>query len=673
MLTIFLIVLSAFSIRLMNFQLVNGKANRTQAEKTVQTTDTVTAARGEILDRYGRPLATNRVGYTVNFQYAYLKSDQQQKIKVILKVTNILKQQNETWNDTLPISTTRPYVYTTTDAGTLNKFWAQYQQDGMKTKITSNCSAPDAMNWLVGYYKVPSSLNDDDKRTVVGVLYDMDLKGFSSDKAYECASDISMTTVVMLEERSLELPGVEIKQEPIRIYTDGTLAPHIIGTVGPIYAEEKDKYKKLGYSLSDQIGEFGIESGMEQYLHGKDGQEAIEVNRDGKVISPQKMITEATPGDTVVLTIDSALQKALQAALPATIQKIVAASYGNSEKGANAISGACVVLNVKTSEVLAMANYPSFDLNSYQKNYAALLKQTGNPLYDRCLKGTYRPGSTFKPCVATSALYYHAITPSTYFYCPGSWTFEGHQFNCDAAHGSENVIGGIKDSCNVFFYHTGWATGITNLDKTAKALGLGVKTGIELSGEATGVMSSPAEKAARGGGSWYDGDTLQTSIGQLDDKFTLLQLANYVSTIINGGTRHQVHLVRKILTYDGSKTIVDNTVPKVESQLSIPGSVTSVVLQGMQQVVEEGTASNVFGGYKMQVGGKTGTAQIPGGYNGLFVGYAPATDPQIAVAVVVEHGYHGNQSAQAALAAFNQYFYTTNQVSGPIKDGSLIQ
>lgn len=659
------LILSSYIVELMKYQLVDGVSYRATAIKTTRATTTIPAPRGEILDCYGRTIATNRVGYAVSLNWSLFPTkNQQQENDSILSITKILSDDGETWTDILPIGASMPYTFNNGVDSDIKRLFKD-------TKIPSTDDAAQTMEALCTLYGISGKYTDAQKRTLAGIRYTMQERSFSLYNPYEFATDVGMITVSKISERSLAMPGVNITQQPIRVYVDGNLAPNVIGYISPIYAEEYPTLKKTGYAMSDLIGRAGIEQSMENYLKGTDGTQSVELNSSGKVISEQ-VDQAAVPGDTVVLTIDSTLQNQIQAELPIVIHNIVVNSGGDPTYGANANSGAAVVLNIKTGEVLAMASYPSYDLNTYLRNYSQLLKQAGNPLFDRCVSGTYRPGSTFKPVVATAALMYNAITPNTTFFCDHSIYRFGQTFLCDGWHGWEDVIGGLRDSCNIFFYNTGWAVGITKIDKVASALGLGTKTGIELKGEQAGVLSGPEEKNARGGGTWNPGDTLQSSIGQLDNKYTLLQLANYVSTLVKGGTRVKVHVVKKVLTYDYGKTIVPDTTT-VESTFPIPASVVQTVMTGMEKVTEEGTGQSVFGDYRMAVGGKTGTAQVPGGYNGLYVGYAPAKDPQIAVAVVVEHGHNGYQTADVAKTAFNEYFFTTNNVSAPVSDDTLLQ
>jgi penicillin-binding protein 2 len=665
---IVIIILSVFVVRLMRYQLVEGESYRQQSEKTTLSTATITASRGEILDRYGRSLATNRVGHSVTLNWAFMPSDKKQPDKlsnIILQLTTILKEDGEQWVDSLPITSTRPYKFlsdNTSNMKSMQKF----------LKTSSIVTADQVIELLCSKYKIDSTLSYADKRTIAGVRYEMEIRSFSiHNNTLVFASDVGMTTVTKVSEHGLDLPGVEITEDPIRLYTDGTIAPHAIGNVSPIYPNEYASLSKKGYSMDDIVGRGGIEQAMEQYLRGTDGTKSIEVSKSGTVTN-EVYTTPPKPGDTVISTIDSRLQKVLQDSLATNIKKIASDARGNVNHGANAISGAAVIIDIKTGEVLGMASFPSYDLNTYKANYSALLKQVGNPIFNRCVLGLYRPGSSFKLVVATGALMYNAITPQFTFVCHGKITIYKHTFWDDAVHGPENVVGAIRDSCNDFFYTVGDRLGITKIDQIATILGLGQPTGIELH-EETGILSGPVERAEKNE-PWYPGDVLQTSIGQSDNWFTPVQLANYVATLMNGGTRYQVHLVKQVNSYDNQSVVLKND-PKVESKTNIPANVLSIVKDGMGQVTENGgTASSAFANYRMKVGGKTGTAQEPGGYyNGIFISFAPYDNPQIAIAAVVEHGWHGNQIAYVARDVYNAYFFYKNNVQAPVADNTLLQ
>jgi penicillin-binding protein 2 len=354
---------------------------------------------------------------------------------------------------------------------------------------------------------------------------------------------------------------------------------------------------------------------------------------------------------------------------------------GDPQHGANCNSGAAVVLNIKTGEVLAMASYPGYDNNTYYQDYSSLASNTGNPLFNWAVQGTFRPGSSYKPCVAISGLMNGAITKTSEIYCGGSLTIGGLSFRDDAWYGNLSIVHAIGFSSNVFFYTVGMrlnSLGPTLLEQTAKALGLGQKTGIELTGEQPGVISGPTEKKRTANPSFTTADAAQSGIGQLDNMYTPLQLANYVGTIVNGGKLMQVHIVKEVKSYDNSQTVLDNT-PTVVSDLKIPADIVNTVKQGMLNVTKDGTAAAAFADYSLPVGGKTGTSQRGTAnnphYDGLFLCFAPFDDPQIAVAVVIPNAYWGADTAPVAQAALDYMFLNNPDYSAsplPSASGTLL-
>lgn len=658
-------IIICYVFQLMQYQVVQGDSFKTQASQSTVGKMDIIAPRGEILDRYGRVLATSNIGYSIIVERLYFPSSKQlkQQNDELLTLADIVVKSGGQVEDSLPISETAPYTYNANskrDVKTLIKNINGNLTKNIKT-LTANASADEAMKALKIIYKT-SGYNESQQRMLCGIRYEMLVKDYTYLNNYTFATNINIDTVTKIEENSTSLPGVVIQQIPQRTYPDGLAAPNVIGLTGPISAEKLARYKSQGYSADDIVGITGIENQMEKYLHGENGSQQVEVNSNGNVAS-STVLTQPKPGANVVLTIDKSLQEDLQNMLPTMVQGIRDYARSTGTPGADAQGAAAVVLNVKTGEVLAMADYPTYDLNLYRKNFSQLVKDPLNPLYDRSLKGAYRPGSTFKPIVAVSGLMNGTITkdttwslPATYTIGSGSTAWTGKDDNGLAR--TVNVEGAIQKSSNVFFYTLGTMLGINKIDTTAYAFGLGKKTGIELPGESAGVMSSPAEKNAYGL-PWYPADTAQASIGQLDTLITPLQLANYVSTLVKGGTQYQVHVVRQVNNYDNTKVIINNTKPSIKSKYSIPDSVIQTVKEGMGQVTQEGgTAESVFGGFAMRVGGKTGTAQVGqnGGYNGVFICFAPYDDPEVAIATVVEYGHNGYQTAPAAKEAIVKYF-----------------
>ena len=664
-------VMLGCTLRLARYQIVDGATYRTQAKKVTLQSVSVTAPRGEILDRYGRVIATSKIGYEVYLQSSIFPSDKKaaQVNGILRSLCDVLQEKGESWNDTLPISKTAPYAFTAGSDAQIKK---------LRTLLNDNqnLSADALMQKLIKKYSL-QSYTQDQQRTLAGIRFGMDVEEFRIAGTYAFADSVSMDTVTKIKERSSALTGVAISEVPTRVYVDGTVAPHVIGSVGPIYASEYQALKKKGYNMNEIVGKTGIEKSMESYLRGVPGKQTMEVDENGNAVSGSVTST-AKPGDNVVLTIDSNLQKLVQSSLEATVKNIAADAHGSVQNGANAKSGAAVVLDIKTGELLAMASYPSYDINTYQQNYSQLVSDSTRPLFDRCVSGAYRPGSTFKPITALSALMNGTITAGSRIYCPASFTVgtgSGAYTGWDDEHrarGAIDVVTALSVSSNVFFYQVGQRVGISKLVQTANIFGIGQRTGIELPAEASGTMSSPDEKQTRGS-SWYPADIVQASIGQLDTTITPIQLASYVSTLVKYGERDEVHVVRTVKTYDNSKTLVDNSTAKVVSKTDLPKNLVDVVRVGMRTVAESGTASSVFNNYQITIGGKTGTAQVPKGYNGVFVAFAPYDDPEYAVAVVVENGHNGYQTAPVAKDAFNYLFSINGQTPNSLSTASAKQ
>ena len=324
--------------------------------------------------------------------------------------------------------------------------------------------------------------------------------------------------------------GADVRVVAFREYADSTLAPHILGTVRKINAEEYSELKNEGYGINDDIGESGIELAMESRLRGVPGEMTVTIDSDGNVT--EEITKEPSQGDTIVLTIDRDLQRVAQEKLGEICRSV---DYFDS-------TGAVVVENCNNGEVLAAASYPSFDLNDYYDKYSELVKDKNTPLYNRFAMGAYAPGSTFKPMMATAALQEGVINENTTFDCNMVFHVNEMEFKCTAHHGGENVRTAIRDSCNVFFYNCARRLGIEKMNLYGSMFGLGEKTGVEIP-ESKGILAGP-EYRKRFDMLWHSGDTVQAAIGQSDNLFTPLQLCNYCATIANGGTRYQMHFVK---------------------------------------------------------------------------------------------------------------------------------
>ena len=638
-----------FFFRLMQMQIVDGESYVAMLTQGSTVDQTLTAARGEILDRYGRPLAANRIGFDLQLSRALLSSGDENAI--ILQVVGLLQGQGEEWNDVLPISQSGPYAYI---------------EDGQQTPATLRsflglgdyASADDAMYWLIQRYGL-GAYSPYEQRAIASVRYDMERQGWSMSQPYTLATGISIETVSLVKQLSLDLPGVQVEETAHRYYEDGTLAPHVVGRVGPLFQEEYDRLKEEGYRLSDEIGKEGIEQVYESYLRGESGIRRIYRDASGKVESVED-VQQPVPGNSVVLTLDSRMQQVASRSLVDQIAYLNA--YAPVGEGREADAGTLAVVNVKTGEVLALVNVPSYDLATYGIDYASLIAPgSNNPLFDRALTGRYAPGSCFKPVVGLGGLNERVITPTSRVLCTSVYTLPSdpnHLFTCLSAHGSYTLREAIRESCNIFFYDTGRKMGIDTINKYARELGLGVSTGIELH-ETTGSQS--VDNPDR------PGDTLQTSIGQMGNAYSPLQLANYAATIANHGTRMKLSIVGRISSYNYERTYYEHT-PAVESESSIADEHFDTLIAGMVDASHIGTARATFAGYPIQVASKTGTPQTLEFPNSVFIAYAPADDPEIAVAVVIEKGWHGYTGAPVAKAIFDYYFFgeSDTEVAGNI-------
>jgi len=322
-------------------------------------------------------------------------------------------------------------------------------------------------------------------------------------------------TMRQIKEASSDLVGINVDVVPIREYVSPDIAPHILGAIGPIYAKDVALLKK-GYLYDDYLGRSGVEKAFETYLRGTNGEKEVVQSSSGKTIS--ETIKEPIPGNTVMLTTDKNLQSVAQKSLSNMINNL-------NTQNIQATAGAVVVIDINSGEILASANYPSYDMNTYKNDYAKLLADKSKPLFDRAFVGTYPPGSSFKPAMASIGLQTGVITPTSTVKCTKYYDYYDkiNPPKCLSYHGSINVISALSKSCNFFFYDTGRKIGIDIMNNYCRLYGLGVSTGVEIP-ESTGTLAGPDYSKSQNK-TWYLGNTLQAAIGQSDNAFTPLQLA----------------------------------------------------------------------------------------------------------------------------------------------------
>lgn len=462
--------------------------------------------------------------------------------------------------------------------------------------------------------------------------------------------DVSRQEVAALEARRYEHPGVLVEVEPRRSYPFGPLAAHLLGYVGQISAAELKARAELGYRIGDHVGKMGIEKELDAELKGRDGFQQMEVDSLGRGLKVLSRI-DPVPGHDLTLTLDLGLQQAAEEALAG-------------------LAGAVVVLDPRDGGVLAAASAPSFDPNSFshglsQEEWDAVNRDVRHPLQNRILQAQYPPGSVFKIVTAVAGLESGAIRPGTTHLCRGGLKFGNREFRCwkRTGHGEVGLHRAIAESCDVFFYQVGVKVGIDEIARRAREFGLGAPTGIELAGEAPGLVPDTAWKRRARGEPWYPGETLSAAIGQGYDLVTPLQMAVATAAVANGGTVFRPHLVRRVADGAGRTVRGEQVTPLRE--LRIAPETLAQVRDGLWGVVNEpggtGAAARVPG---LAVAGKTGTAQVVrmparGERAGAdlsrfkdhawFVCYAPRGGAQVAIASVVEHGGHGG-SASAPIA-----------------------
>ncbi len=665
-----------YEFRLFQWQVLEGE--KFEQESLSDRTDVIEldAARGPILDRNGKVLAGNRTTYDVVFNALNMASRDYNA--TILKITDLLEERGEKWRDVLPILVDENGEYQFVQGK--DEEIAALKED---LNLAEYATAEQCISEMADWYGC-KGFSTEDTRTVASVRYSMSRDGFSRTSPYVVAQDVSVETVGIISQRAGELKGVEPKVSVARYYgEDSALAPQVIGQVGVISGEQYEEAEKngtaynyktniSGYKWTDSLGLYGLESAFEKQLRGSRGEETIYTDDTGAV-KGKAVTTQPKEGNAVHTTLDSDLQRVADLSLKKNIE-------GNT-LARSCTSGAAVALDVDDFGVLACANYPNYDLNEYFEKYDELLADKRQPLYNKALLGEYTPGSIFKPLVALAALQEGTVGADYSVNCGGTFDYYDLHLGClNDVLGPKNMYSAIAESCNVYFCTVGIELGIAKIDAYAEYLGLGEKTGVELE-ENTGVIANPQDYKKWHGDSWTGGVTANAAIGQSDNKFTPIQLATYCATIANGGKRLRTHFLSKITDYTGQETIEEYK-PQEVLDAGLSPDVLDVVKQGMIGTATYGTASDVFEGYPVSVACKTGTAETSehpelGGTeaNISIICFAPAEDPEIAVAVMLEYGNKGDYAKKVAKDILDQYFgfYTWDEEGNRYdSDGNLV-
>jgi penicillin-binding protein 2 len=476
----------------------------------------------------------------------------------------------------------------------------------------------------------------------------VEARGVAPFKPVLLKSDVDRDDVAIIEAHQLELPGILITVEPKRHYVEGERASHVLGYLGEISPEELKSEAFADNRVGDFIGKFGVEKAFEPYFHGKRGNQQVEVNAFGRITRVLET-EEAQPGNNIYLTLDIGLQRVAESLLADKI-------------------GTVAAMDPSSGRILAMACSPEFNPNAFVEGmtyeaWNGLVSNEFRPMENKAVQGQYPPGSTFKIVAAMAGLEEGVITEDTKLFCPGQYRYGNRTFRCwkKGGHGFVNVREALTQSCDVFFYQVGDRLGVDRLAKYAKECGLGSPTGIELDREATGLVPTSGWKLRRTGIPWQGGETLSVVIGQGFNLVTPIQMLSLISAVANGGTRYKPLVISRIESPDGS--LIKTEEPVTLGSLPVSPKRLQLIQKGLFDAVNKpgGTAwgSRIPG---VGMAGKTGTAQVIAmpedekkaskeneafrlRDHAWFIAYAPAQDPRIAVAVLVEHGGHGSGAA----------------------------
>ena len=650
---------------------ISGRDDRYAGETTTRTV-TIQAVRGEIYDRNGTALVSNRYTYDLALVYGSFSAldtrTENDTLLSILEALNCSGDVDKHEQKYFPFDGAYPYYSLSeeaTDADSIPYFRLRRVLGDVGLKESS--TVDDVIDYYVETYSLLATgsdgrrlYDDDEIDRLIRLRYDMDARRFGVANDYAFADEVSLSLMAYVKE--LNLGGIAFTVNVERVYNFPGYASHILGTVGPIYSEEWNYYNEQGYQMNAIVGKTGCEYAFEEYLHGSDGKLLIEEDAQGNIVRTEVLVAPIA-GNDVHLTVDIELQVAAEDALAENVAYVVDRSGGVISYGANCNAGATVVMDPNTFSVLAIASYPTYDLATYNLNYNALAVDAAKPLLNRALNGLYEPGSTYKLGVATAALMEEQIEAASRITCDGAYDrFGSYRPKCSTYphdHSAINVIEAIADSCNVFFYELGYRLGIDRLNDYMRSFGFGQSTGIEIGG-ATGILAGPDYRQQIHGEIWTDGMTVQAAIGQADNQASPLQLACYLSTLVRGGDRYAAHLLDSVYAF-GSDTpsyTYTQSSDTLLSQVALSDEVLASVFEGMRSVVESNdVVRRNMQSVPVTVGGKTGTAQNSSGCdNALFVCAAPYDNPEIVISVVLEQGYAGSYSSLTAARILEKYY-----------------
>lgn len=657
---IFAFVILIYVAKLYQLQIRDGGLKE-DIISTYTMNETIPSGRGDVLDRNGTLLVSDESSYYITLsRSAFIEREDVNDI--LLELAYTAAEYGVSYIDTFPVTLGAPFSFVADPTSQQEYILSEYFKF---FDLDPDISASDFIIWLKDHYKIDYTMSISDARVVIGLRYEMETRVIVNINEYIFTTDATPGFISVLEERNF--PGINVEVSTSRVYHT-KYAAHILGYVGKMTAEEYEYYKTLNYPMDAVVGKDGVEKAFEEYLHGANGRQKVTYAEETGAVISREVIKEPQPGYNVYLSIDIDVQAATEKALENRILAINA----EREIGDKITGGAVVVELVDTGEMLAMASYPTFDIETFFEDYSILLSDETSPLFNRATQGTYNPGSTFKMVTGYTGLITGEYTPEdTIFddgayreyqasdnFAPKCWIYPA----TGAGHGDMDLVLAIQNSCNVYFYTVGDQVGIEAMAAAAKEFGFGASTGIEI-GDDPGNLATREYKEQVLGESWYAADDVYTAIGQGHNMFTPVQLANYVSTIANGGTLRRLTLLNSVKSADYTATVYKPE-GEVLHEFSPEGkSYLTYLRTGMEAVAMYGTANTTFGyfyvdGKQIHVACKTGTVQSDNSEtnNGIFVCYAPAEDPEIAISVVVEKGGSGAEIMTIARAVMEYYF-----------------
>ena len=664
-LIVFALILGFFILKLYDLQIIE-TGGSTNNQATFTTLTRVKAARGDILDRNGNLLVSNRASYDLIINH-YVLLTAKGTNENILRLVKRCEETGITFTEHFPISQERPFTYTLDQQ---NAIWQSHFQTFLQYMgdLDSDITAPLLIEKLREKYDIPAEWTDDEARKVIGLLYEMTLRkcvnSLSTFVFISDASDEELSAIV-----ELNIPGMKVEASTVREYNT-KYAAHILGYVGAMNEEQWEYYKNIpGYDMDAQVGQDGLEAAYEEYLHGVDGWREDTVTTDGTLVSSVYW-QEPKAGSNVEVSIDLGIQMAGEDRMAQVIEDLKKPDKdGNYADGYDVEGGAFVAQDVKTGQILACGSYPSYNLSTFFEDYDELVTNELDPLYNRALLATYPPGSTYKMSMVVAAMESKMIDSETIIVDRGVFDkIPGFTVSClqwtnyGGTHGPCNAAKALQVSCNYFFYDLGSRIALSVMDSTAKGLGLGERTGVELP-EYIGHRANEQTKAEMHVGDdkqWYTGDSILAAIGQSENRFTPIQLCSYASTLANQGNRYKATFMSRVVSSDYRDLLEENK-PELLTHMDISDETYAAYCEGMYLVTstEDGTADTAFMDFPIKVAGKTGTAEtgIDGtSDNGAFVCFAPLEDPQIAISVYVEKGGHGSSLATIARSMLEVYF-----------------